>query len=83
MHKLVTTIATILIAFSFQANAADTKEVKTDSGIVIETIKEGAGENPKKSDTVSVHYRGVLTDGKEFANRLDGLLATYARRQAV
>jgi FKBP-type peptidyl-prolyl cis-trans isomerase FkpA len=26
----------------------------------------GTGANPKASDTVRVHYRGTLTDGKEF-----------------
>ena len=29
-------------------------------------IKEGSGESPKATDTVSVHYRGTLIDGKEF-----------------
>ena len=26
----------------------------------------GSGPSPKASDTVKVHYRGTLTDGKEF-----------------
>ena len=40
--------------------------VTTASGIVITTLKEGKGENPKATDTVKVHYRGTLTNGKEF-----------------
>lgn len=48
------------------AVAAATAEQKTASGIVITTLKEGSGASPKASDTVKVHYRGTLTDGKEF-----------------
>ena len=66
MHKLVTTSAVILAAFSFQAHAAETKVTQTASGIAITTIKEGSGASPRNSDTVTVHYRGVLNDGKEF-----------------
>jgi len=40
--------------------------VKTDSGLVVVTLKEGTGANPKETDTVRVHYRGTLVDGKEF-----------------
>jgi FKBP-type peptidyl-prolyl cis-trans isomerase FkpA len=40
--------------------------VKTDSGLVIVPLKEGTGASPKDSDTVKVHYRGTLVDGKEF-----------------
>lgn len=46
--------------------AAPPAEQKTASGIVITTVKEGSGASPKASDTVKVHYRGTLTDGKEF-----------------
>jgi FKBP-type peptidyl-prolyl cis-trans isomerase FkpA len=28
--------------------------------------QEGTGATPKATDTVRVHYRGTLTDGKEF-----------------
>lgn len=51
------------------AQAADTpaaKDIKTPSGIVIKMQKEGSGASPKASDTVKVHYRGTLADGKEF-----------------
>jgi len=40
--------------------------VKTDSGLVVVTLKEGTGATPKETDTVKVHYRGTLVDGKEF-----------------
>lgn len=66
MHKLVATTATALLMISFHANATDSKEVKTESGITITTIKEGTGPSPEASDTVKVHYRGTFADGKEF-----------------
>ncbi|MFA7238764.1 MAG: FKBP-type peptidyl-prolyl cis-trans isomerase [Sulfuricellaceae bacterium] len=62
-----TLIATIFLGLTLSAHAAtETKEVKTPSGIVITTLKEGSGGSPKSTDTVKVHYRGTLTDGKEF-----------------
>ncbi len=66
MQKLAATTTAILFAVSFQTAAAESKEVKTASGIGITTLKEGTGASPKGSDTVKVHYRGVLTNGKEF-----------------
>jgi len=38
------------------------------SGLQYKVIKSGAGKTPKPSDTVTAHYRGVLTDGTEFDN---------------
>ena len=56
----------LLFAATTQMSIAETKDIKTPSGIVITTLKEGSGANPKSTDTVKVHYRGTLTDGKEF-----------------
>ncbi|HEY3323150.1 MAG TPA: FKBP-type peptidyl-prolyl cis-trans isomerase [Planctomycetota bacterium] len=36
------------------------------SGLQYKVIKEGTGEMPKASDTVSVHYKGTVLDGTEF-----------------
>jgi FKBP-type peptidyl-prolyl cis-trans isomerase FkpA len=66
MKKLATTTATILMSLSFQVSAAEPAEVRTSSGIVITMLKEGTGASPKSTDTVKVHYRGTLLDGKEF-----------------
>lgn len=38
----------------------------TTSGLVFRSLKDGTGSSPVASDTVRVHYRGTLTDGKEF-----------------
>ena len=40
--------------------------VTTSSGLVFKLVKQGTGPSPKASDTVKVHYRGTLLDGKEF-----------------
>lgn len=66
MQKLATTIAALLVTLSLPALAADAKEEKTASGIVITTLKAGTGASPKSSETVKVHYRGTLENGKEF-----------------
>jgi FKBP-type peptidyl-prolyl cis-trans isomerase FklB len=38
----------------------------TGSGLQYKVLKEGSGAQPKESDTVSVNYRGTLTNGTEF-----------------
>jgi FKBP-type peptidyl-prolyl cis-trans isomerase FklB len=38
----------------------------TASGLQYKVIKEGTGAQPKETETVTVHYRGTLTDGTEF-----------------
>ncbi len=66
MSKFVPLAAALLFTVSLSAVAADAKETKTASGIVITTLKEGSGASPKSTETVKVHYRGVLENGKEF-----------------
>jgi FKBP-type peptidyl-prolyl cis-trans isomerase FkpA len=46
--------------------AAETGAVVSDSGLVYRALREGKGASPAASDTVSVHYRGTFTDGREF-----------------
>jgi FKBP-type peptidyl-prolyl cis-trans isomerase FkpA len=38
----------------------------TASGLKYEVVTEGKGAKPKATDSVRVHYRGTLTNGKEF-----------------
>jgi FKBP-type peptidyl-prolyl cis-trans isomerase FkpA len=71
-----TLVAALAVAFSGLALADDAaalaaaaKEkgaVKTGSGLVYQSLKDGAGPSPAATDTVKVNYRGTLTDGKEF-----------------
>jgi len=40
--------------------------LKTKSGLVYLSLREGKGATPTAADTISVHYRGTLPDGTEF-----------------
>jgi FKBP-type peptidyl-prolyl cis-trans isomerase FklB len=40
--------------------------VTTPSGLKYEVITPGTGKSPKLSDSVTVNYRGTLTNGTEF-----------------
>jgi FKBP-type peptidyl-prolyl cis-trans isomerase len=39
---------------------------KTESGLHYKHIQKGDGSKPEKGQTVAVHYKGMLADGKEF-----------------
>jgi FKBP-type peptidyl-prolyl cis-trans isomerase FkpA len=54
-------------AFGLLAScAAIAPPVTTASGLVYESLREGSGPSPAATDTVKVHYRGTLPDGREF-----------------
>ena len=51
----------------FLAENAKKKDVKTlPSGLQYKVLQAGSGAPPKKTDSVTVHYRGTLIDGTEF-----------------
>ncbi|WP_027469447.1 FKBP-type peptidyl-prolyl cis-trans isomerase [Deefgea rivuli] len=58
--------AVVLMSSAVAAIAAAPAVETTDTGIQITTLKAGTGAAPKATDTVTVHYRGTLEDGKEF-----------------
>ena len=64
MNKLAVAAITTLLMHTAAPVAA--QATKTPSGIEITILNEGTGAKPKASDTVKVHYKGTLTDGKEF-----------------
>jgi FKBP-type peptidyl-prolyl cis-trans isomerase FkpA len=49
-----------------EANAAAPITETLPSGVKITHTVVGKGANPKATDTVKVHYRGTLENGKEF-----------------
>jgi len=61
----------------FLAENATKEGVKsTSSGLQYKVVKEGAGQSPKATDTVLVHYRGTLINGMEFDS-------SYERREPI
>jgi len=59
------------------ARAAAAKgAVLSETGLVYLSLTEGKGDSPAAIDTVRVHYRGTLTDGKEFDS-------SYSRGQPI
>ena len=63
MRSLICFAALSLVA---AAATAQTAPVTTASGLVYQSLKDGAGQSPASSDTVKVNYRGTLPDGREF-----------------
>jgi FKBP-type peptidyl-prolyl cis-trans isomerase FkpA len=49
-----------------EAAAKEKGAVRTDSGLVYLSLKEGSGDSPKATDKVKVSYEGKLTDGTVF-----------------
>ncbi|MEQ8661757.1 MAG: FKBP-type peptidyl-prolyl cis-trans isomerase [Gammaproteobacteria bacterium] len=48
------------------------------NGIQYEVLRKGSGAQPKKTDTVTVHYVGTLVDGREFdSSKRRGEPATF------
>jgi FKBP-type peptidyl-prolyl cis-trans isomerase FkpA len=48
------------------AAAAEPGAVRTPSGLVFRSLRDGTGAQPAATDTVRVNYRGTLPDGREF-----------------
>ena len=54
--------ASLAAASAFAAAPVET----LPSGVKVMHTVDGTGPQPKASDTVKVHYKGTLADGKEF-----------------
>lgn len=63
-NLLLPLLASGLFFMNTSASAATTETLP--SGVKITHVQEGKGASPKATDTVRVHYRGTLVDGKEF-----------------
>ncbi|MGD0585611.1 MAG: FKBP-type peptidyl-prolyl cis-trans isomerase [Oryzomonas sp.] len=82
-QQIVAAIVTILalpaMACANEAIDKAAKEkgaVKTASGMVYQSVREGKGKSPSAASTVEVNYRGTLTNGKEFDS-------SYKRNQSI
>jgi FKBP-type peptidyl-prolyl cis-trans isomerase len=57
---------------------------KLDSGVIYVEQKAGAGDAPKATDKVKVHYTGKLTDGTVFDSSVErGQPATFPLNQVI
>jgi peptidylprolyl isomerase len=62
----------------------DAKEwTKLPSGLEIWDVKEGEGEAVKAGGTVTVHYTGWLTDGKQFDSSVGSRPITFPLRNVI
>ncbi len=88
-QMLAVTAALLLSGLSVQAEdalAAGQKFLKenktkrgvvtTESGLQYLVLSEGNGRYPRPTDTVEVHYRGTLINGKEFDS-------SYKRKKSI
>jgi len=67
-----------------ESNKAKPGVITTESGIQYEVIREGAGEKPTLTDTVTVHYKGQLSDGRVFDSSYDrGEPATFTLDRVI
>ena len=58
--------------------------VATASGLQYKVMAAGAGDSPKATDNVTVHYKGTLLDGTEFDSSLKrGQPATFGVGQVI
>ena len=69
--KSIVSLAAVLLSLvgaqpALAQAAAQVETQKLPSGVVVEHTARGQGAQPTASSVVQVHYRGTLTDGKEF-----------------
>ena len=52
-------------------NSSQDGVVTLDSGLQYKVLKEGSGEKPKATDTVTTHYHGTLISGEVFDSSVE------------
>ena len=77
-------LALVLLAACAQSAPQVAGKTTLPGGIVYESLKDGAGESPKATDTVRVHYRGTFPDGREFdSSYKDGKPAEFPLNRVI
>jgi FKBP-type peptidyl-prolyl cis-trans isomerase FklB len=67
-----------------EENAKRSEVVTLESGLQYEIMTPGAGETPKATDSVKVHYHGMLIDGTVFDSSVKrGEPATFGVTQVI
>jgi FKBP-type peptidyl-prolyl cis-trans isomerase FklB len=67
-----------------ESNAKRAEVVTLESGLQYEVIAAGTGSTPKASDSVKVHYHGMLIDGTVFDSSVNrGEPATFGVTQVI
>jgi FKBP-type peptidyl-prolyl cis-trans isomerase len=67
-----------------EANKKKSGVQTTSSGLQYVVLKEGTGAQPRATDSVTVHYVGTLTNGKEFDSSVKrGEPATFVLNQVI
>lgn len=64
MNRLFRHSIAVLLLAAFGSAHAQTETLP--NGVVVAHLKVGTGAMPQATDKVKVHYRGTLTNGKEF-----------------
>ena len=80
MPKLLPTLFALALVASC---ATGPQTIATPSGLVYESLREGAGPHPAATDTVRVHYRGTFTDGREFDSSKPGEPAEFPLNHVI
>jgi FKBP-type peptidyl-prolyl cis-trans isomerase FkpA len=63
---VVLTTLSVMVSVQAQTAGALPADKTLPSGVALKWTASGSGEKPLATDTVQVHYRGTLPDGKEF-----------------
>lgn len=71
-HKKLASEQQAKSAAFLKENAAKEGVVALPSGLQYKIVKAGNGPKPTDKDKVSVHYKGMLLDGKEFDSSIGG-----------
>lgn len=83
---LVLWLGGMFLASSFASSSALAKTPPAETlstGVVITHLKEGSGPAPRARDTVRVHYRGTLVNGKEFDSSYGSSPVSFALNEVI